>query len=41
MVRLMVDIPCKITGDILKFRSSCHAMHKAVMNQARCHMEDR
>ena len=40
MVRMMVDIPCKITGDILKSRSS-HAMQKAFMNQARRYLEDR
>jgi hypothetical protein len=36
----MLDIPCKITGDVSS-RSSRHAMQKAVMNQARFHMEDR
>jgi len=40
MVRMMVDIPSKITGDILKSRSS-HAMQKAFMNQARRYLEDR
>lgn len=40
MVRMMVDVPVKISGDILKSRGS-GLMQKAFMNQARRYLEDR
>jgi len=39
MVRMMCDVPPKITGDILKSRASA-VMQKAFMNQARRYLED-
>jgi len=39
MVRMMCDVPSKITGDILKSRASA-VMQKAFMNQARRYLED-
>ena len=40
MVKRMVDVPVKVTGDILKLRGSA-LMQRAFMNQARRYLEDR
>ena len=40
MIRMMLDVPVKMTGDILKSRGSA-LMQKAFMNQARRYLEDR
>ena len=39
MVRMMCDVPPKITGDIVKSRASS-AMQKTLMNQGRRYLED-
>ncbi len=40
MVRMMSDVPAKISGDYIKSRGSA-IMQKAFMNQARRYLEDR
>lgn len=40
MVCMMLDVPVKITGDMLKSRTSA-VMQRAFMNQARRYLEDR
>lgn len=40
MVRMMVDVPVKVTGEILKSRCTA-VMQRAFMNQGRRYLEDR